>query len=119
MRKLLRMYFCTLAVNIVAASANVNELQLLLKDGIVLHVAGVVNQQWEEFSAFGLANACGFTNIDWEYLRDNTVSSLTLTVIYPMYQSQQIIHKLSYIQDSVDYYDCTDTVDLQTAVIDF
>ena len=53
------------------------DFDVLLQDGILLKVIGLVNHRWEEFSAVQTANRFGLRPVFWEETWDDTPGNLT------------------------------------------
>jgi hypothetical protein len=81
-----------------------DDFDFLLVDSILLSVTGVVNRQWEEFSAIKAAKQFDLPNVVWEQTWDDTPGSLTFLIGYlsrTKSEIQSCLHKL----DGVDQYD--------------
>lgn len=86
---------------------DLHDIHALMKNGQLLHIVGIVNTQWEDYSALSVAEQAGLDNVEWDYVADDTAGTLELTVLYPQCSIEQLetlLHTLRGV-DSVDLYD--------------
>lgn len=69
-----------LEVTFDAAALGREEYDQIASHGTVPTVSGLLNLQWEEFSALDAARALGLQNVEWEAVRDSTPGSLTCLI---------------------------------------
>lgn len=87
-----------MTVSLDTTTAVQEEVQYLLRDGQLIHAAGILNTRWEEFSALDVARSLGLHNVAWDCTGDDTPGSLELTVLYFRPTQAEIEERLRQVQ---------------------
>jgi hypothetical protein len=94
------------ALNITVDTQNFtkDDFAVLIQGGLLLHVSGVVNYRWEEWSAIKASKQFGLRNVMWDQVRDDTPGSLTCLIAYFFNKATEIHIRLA-MMNGVDHYD--------------
>jgi hypothetical protein len=80
-----------------------SDIDEIVRNGEVVRVTGVINTQWEEFSAIELARKVGVQDVEWDVVHDDTPGSICLWMLYPCDTWDEASQRLLAIGSVDDY----------------
>jgi hypothetical protein len=99
-----------------AADFGWNDFSSLLRGGEIVHVAGVLNLKWADFSAWEFVREAELGLVTWQAVRDDTPSTLFLQIQFRQVGAAEVSARSASFLHAGLTYSCTETVERQTAV---
>lgn len=89
----------------------------LVRGGQIINAEGVINTLYEDFSALDFAREARFHGVVWDTLQDHTCGSFQMTILYYQATLASITARMNdpNIENTLEDYDLTETVERQTA----
>jgi hypothetical protein len=93
-----------------------NDFSSLMRGGEIVHIAGVLNLKWADFSAWEFVREAKLGPVEWQAVRDDTPSTVRLKIEFQQAGAAEVSARLTPFLHADLTCSCTETVERQTAV---
>jgi hypothetical protein len=92
-----------LSISLDTQTVSVSNIAALLAEGQIIHVEGIINIRWDEFSAKEVSRELALYDVEWERVDDDTPGRLEMIILYTGYIEGDLEKRLQRIHGVEEY----------------